>query len=486
MRLTDGFIWIGLSVFLLNRRGVNLKASNKTLLGLSPSHWFILLGIIAASSVYAWRQWVPFRLDMPALDGQAAVDPRTPLTVEAIGFGSKLGMVELKDDTGKVIEAKLGEKEATFATPLAFGTRYTLTANADRPWMAQQKTGQISFTTVAIPKLEGATVRNLDAEASTTLKFDQPVGKLEAAGSAKFDIVPDATRQSFKLVAKEYEQGKTLPVDLNWETATGVPLPPFKMELATAPPLTAEINVSGKKDLGLAMPVQFTFSEPLANKETAGQNITVKTADGQDVPGKWKWYNKHKLQFIPEPFWPEQSSIKVSVTNPSGLRSLQGGTMESAMTSEFTTGPNKKIEVNLATQRAMAIENGQVVKTFRISSGKAGTPTVTGNFYIYARFPMKTMKSRAKPGQKGHYVVENVPYAQYFYDIYAFHGAWWHNGFGHPASHGCVNMATRKHNNRWPNSPEDAGWLFHWANLGVPVSVHKGGGGSTSNSVAMQ
>jgi lipoprotein-anchoring transpeptidase ErfK/SrfK len=460
-----------------------VKVYANPFLGVSNSRWLIIVAIATAASVYAWREWVPFRIDMPAIDGQTAVDPRAELSVEAVGFGTRLSQVELKDDSGKSVAAKIGAKDAVLEAPLEFGTHYTLTATAERAWLAQRQTKELSFRTVEIPKLEGAMLRNLDPESSVTLRFDQPVGQLETTGAIKVDVQPDPTHQSFKLIARDYAQGQTIPVELKWQTATGVPLPPLHLELATAPPLTAEINVTGKTELGLAMPVEFSFSEPLANRETAGQNMTVKTENGQDVPGKWKWYNKHRLHFVPEPRWPALSKIVVNVTNPTGLRSIRGGTMETAMTSSFTTGPDKRIEVNLAAQRATAIENGEVVKTFRISSGKAGTPTATGNFYIYARFPVKTMKSRAKPGQKGHYVQENVPYAQYFYDTYAFHGAWWHNGFGSPRSHGCVNMSTRKHNRRWPNAAEDAGWLYHWANLGVPVSVYRN---APSAQVAMQ
>ena len=36
---------------------------------------------------------------------------------------------------------------------------------------------------------------------------------------------------------------------------------------------------------------------------------------------------------------------------------------------------------------------------------------------------------------------------------YSIHGAYWHNNFGHPMSHGCVNMKT-----------EDAEQIYNWAN----------------------
>ena len=58
-----------------------------------------------------------------------------------------------------------------------------------------------------------------------------------------------------------------------------------------------------------------------------------------------------------------------------------------------------------------------------------------------------------------YYNLPNVPYTMFFSnndiprsDGYSIHGAYWHNNFGHPMSHGCVNM-----------KPEDAKVLFDWA-----------------------
>ncbi len=59
------------------------------------------------------------------------------------------------------------------------------------------------------------------------------------------------------------------------------------------------------------------------------------------------------------------------------------------------------------------------------------------------------------------YDLPGVPYTMYFYKGYALHGTYWHNNFGHPMSHGCVNLRT-----------SDAGWLFNWASVGTPVVTH--------------
>lgn len=65
------------------------------------------------------------------------------------------------------------------------------------------------------------------------------------------------------------------------------------------------------------------------------------------------------------------------------------------------------------------------------------------------------------PGAEEEYSVERVPWVSHFWPRYALHGVFWHWGFGHRASHGCINLA-----------PRDAAWLA--ARLGpvVPPGWH--------------
>lgn len=127
-----------------------------------------------------------------------------------------------------------------------------------------------------------------------------------------------------------------------------------------------------------------------------------------------------------------------------------------------TAKGDKHIYINLATQTLYAFQGKtQVMKTL-ISSGKWGR-TPTGNFNVWVK-----IRSTRMAGGSGAdaYDVPNVPYVMYFYNDYGLHGAYWHNNFGHPMSHGCVNMR-----------PIDAKELFSWVDAptkdskGTPVSV---------------
>ena len=112
------------------------------------------------------------------------------------------------------------------------------------------------------------------------------------------------------------------------------------------------------------------------------------------------------------------------------------------------------IDINLSTQSLYAYEGDVMVNAFIVSTGLSATPTVTGTYKIYARYLYADMHG---PG----YFLPDVPYTMYFYKSYGIHGTYWHNNFGTPMSHGCVNM-----------SIADAGWLYNWSTFGTKVKVH--------------
>ena len=416
---------------------------------------------------------LPYGFSMTSLQGGNEVDPRKVITLEAAGLGARLSKVELLDSTGKVLFEAKDQTSLSLPAPLAFGTRHTIKVTAERSWFGQSETREINFTTVAVPKLEGPALRKLDPDASVTLHFDRPVGEVQATGDLTLSAEPDATGQNIRLLASAYTQDQRYAIQLNYKTTTGVPVPPVNLELTTPPALAAETNVRGLTNLGLALPLQVTFSEPLADRANTASNLQVRTRDGKAISGKWSWIGQRHLKFTPQPTWPASSTIEVSAGGQN-LRSVQGGMLKQALIEQFSTGTDRRLFVYLDSQRVDAVENGEVVRTFKVSTGKSKTPTVTGTFYIYDRYRHKTMRSDVGKGQHGFYEVEAVPYTQFFHKDYAFHGAFWHNNFGHPASHGCVNMATKDQNKRWPNAAEDAGWLYRWGALGLPVTVtHK-------------
>lgn len=117
-------------------------------------------------------------------------------------------------------------------------------------------------------------------------------------------------------------------------------------------------------------------------------------------------------------------------------------------------GGERWVEVNLTQQMLYAWEGDALVGSFIVSTGTWQYPTVTGTYRVWARFKYKDMSG---PG----YFLPDVPNTMFFYQGYAIHGTYWHNNFGTPMSHGCVNMTI-----------PDSEWLFEWAPKDLMVNVH--------------
>ena len=119
-----------------------------------------------------------------------------------------------------------------------------------------------------------------------------------------------------------------------------------------------------------------------------------------------------------------------------------------------TSGNNRWIEVDLDAQQVLAWEGNRLVYTAPVSSGLEMIPTREGAFEIQSMHITTRMRGNG-------YDVPDVPYIMYYSGDYALHGAYWHQNFGIPMSHGCINL------------PLDAAdWLFNWAHVGTSVIVH--------------
>ncbi len=129
------------------------------------------------------------------------------------------------------------------------------------------------------------------------------------------------------------------------------------------------------------------------------------------------------------------------------------------------SGGNKRIEVNLSNQTLYAFQDDHLVYTFPVSTGK-WYPTPTGQFHIWVKLRYTVMTGGNKDWGT-YYYLPNVPYVMFFYNDeivkyrgFSLHGTYWHSNFGHPMSHGCVNMRT-----------EDAQTLYYWTTPTVTANT---------------
>ncbi len=116
---------------------------------------------------------------------------------------------------------------------------------------------------------------------------------------------------------------------------------------------------------------------------------------------------------------------------------------------------NRWVEIDLSDQRLTAWDGDNLFLETPVSTGLRWYPTPKGEFWIW----VKLRYARMEGGQgRYYYNLPNVPYVMYFdnneipkWRGYGLHGTYWHNDFGNPRSHGCVNLPTQK-----------AEELFYW------------------------
>jgi len=119
------------------------------------------------------------------------------------------------------------------------------------------------------------------------------------------------------------------------------------------------------------------------------------------------------------------------------------------------------IEVDLSDQKLYAWDGSSLFLESAISSGLPQTPTPTGEFRVWIK--LRATKMEGGVGRY-YYNLPNVPYVMFFENEnipgwrgYGIHGTYWHNDFGTPRSHGCVNAPTKI-----------AEKLFYWASPELP------------------
>lgn len=130
---------------------------------------------------------------------------------------------------------------------------------------------------------------------------------------------------------------------------------------------------------------------------------------------------------------------------------------ELAQLSPEIPNDQKAIYVDLANQLVTAYEGEQLVFSSRCSSGAKGTRTPSGEFSTYHKGPSVHMTNQGD--EVAHiYDLPGVPWCSFFTgEGNAFHGTYWHNDYGRPRSHGCVNLPS-----------EAAKFLYRWTNPVVP------------------
>jgi len=138
---------------------------------------------------------------------------------------------------------------------------------------------------------------------------------------------------------------------------------------------------------------------------------------------------------------------------------------------------HKHIYVDTNAQLVTAFEGDQSVLIARCSSGGPGTRTPTGDYATFHKGPTIHMTNDGAAGAGRGYDLPGVPWVSFFTGTGdSFHGTYWHNDYGRPRSHGCVNL-----------TPDDAKFIYRWTSPLVPVEtqyLYQPGSGTKVNVVS--
>lgn len=131
----------------------------------------------------------------------------------------------------------------------------------------------------------------------------------------------------------------------------------------------------------------------------------------------------------------------------------------------FAKGDTKWIDVALLGQTLTLYEGSKPIYVTAVATGRDGLgdpktthSTIRGTFKIREKHVTTTMDSHEVDNK---FELRDVPWVEYFEGGYALHAATWHDDFGRPRSHGCINM-----------SPIDARRVFMWTDPPLPPDWH--------------
>ncbi|WP_343319783.1 Ig-like domain-containing protein [Arthrobacter sp. TMP15] len=206
--------------------------------------------------------------------------------------------------------------------------------------------------------------------------------------------------------------------------------------------------------VGVGQPLEFNFSEPVANKEAVENAIKITTSTGQ--VGAFRWYTDQMVRYRAADYWPANSQVNVDMK-------LLGIDIGNGMIANFNKNYNVNIgnkvvmEADAANMSVSILVNDQVARTFSATLGDTEFPSASGYIVItadkqrYATF--KAASIGLKPGDPGDYGSVDVEFATRLsksgiFIHQATASAMPYLGVAN-LSHGCIGL-----------SAEGAGWVF--------------------------
>ena len=248
-----------------------------------------------------------------------------------------------------------------------------------------------------------------------------------------------------------------------------------------------QVNGQGFTYSGWVQPVETNYQKPKFNIPEKGQvgEIVVPFSDTRKAPyvyadrgyrlfyGTTHWVKKVIVTREEKSIWYEIYDFylkKNFYVSSHDMRLIPDD--ELSLLSPEVPDEEKHIVVDLSTQLVTAFEGDKLVFSERCASGVKGTDTPKGEFRTYHKGPSVHMTNEGDALEnESVYSLPGVPWCSFFTGAgNAFHGTYWHNDYGLPRSHGCVNLPS-----------ESAKFIYRWSRPNVPADsdyVHLPGEGT--------
>ncbi|NUP17247.1 MAG: L,D-transpeptidase [Streptomyces sp.] len=230
--------------------------------------------------------------------------------------------------------------------------------------------------------------------------------------------------------------------------------------------------------VGVGMPFSLRFTRGITNPEDVEKAVSIKTEPAVEVAGHW--FGNDRLDFRPEKYWKAGTKVTVQL-NLDGVEGRPGVYGKQAKTVSFTIGRDQVSVVDAKKHTMKVMQEGKVVKTIPVTTGKPGYDSWNGQMVISERLRVTRMNGETV-GYGGEYDIKDVPDAMRLTDSGTFiHGNYWGgDAFGnYNASHGCIGLRDARggYDRDLP-----AAWFFDHSIVGDVVVVK----GSNDDIVAPQ
>jgi lipoprotein-anchoring transpeptidase ErfK/SrfK len=232
-------------------------------------------------------------------------------------------------------------------------------------------------------------------------------------------------------------------------------------DLTLAEQTFASVSPLQDETVGVGMPVIVTFDVPVTDKAAIEKHMSVSASPRQ--PGTWHWLSDNEVHWRPKAYWRAGSDVSVDLD----INSIPAGAGVYGQESrhvDFHIGDANVYKVNAQTDQMRVFQNGALLRTIPITTGKPGFTTRSGTKVIIEKFASKRMNSETigiKKNSPEAYDLDDVKWAmRVTYSGEFLHAAPWSVGSqGYEnVSHGCTGMSTA-----------NAAWLYAMSRRGDVV-----------------